>query len=206
MDFAISTALRYAGILLCVAFCAIFAIWYRNIPKTLLFFALVFTAVADWFLLVLEDYYEAGLAFFIIAQLFHFASLCLRSGKFFKINAITRLISCIILLITLYFFDALSPLTVLAAIYAVNLLANFACAIQIAVKDKRFWLLALGWLLFIGCDICVGLCNASLIGITISAQVYNFAGRAIWEFYFPSQVIISLFSIVKNSKENYNEK
>ena len=60
---------------------------------------------------------------------------------------------------------------------------NSVEAILMFIKDKKIssLLLGLGFLLFIGCDICVGLAN---IGYN---EMYNIS----WVFYAPSQLLIA---------------
>ena len=76
-----------------------------------------------------------------------------------------------------------------AAAYSFSqLLVNTVCALCDARKKGRGkWLFAAGLLLFLGCDICVGLRN-----LAVPYAVREAAYALNWVFYLPSQVLICL--------------
>ena len=88
------------------------------------------------------------------------------------------------MLAALHEADALYAFVV---IYFVQLVGNFVENVVLAVlaKDRgaraQAIVLSVGFLLFIGCDISVGLAN-----------LYGVAGECEWLFYTPSQVLIAL--------------
>lgn len=172
-----STLIKYLGII----FCLIYSLINRN---KYLILAMSFTAVADLFLLVINKYYELGVFIFIFAQI----SYLYFQGNFNnKGNKAFLAIRCILIgigIIFLFLYDLNKLLNVLTVIYFINLIINF---IQ-SLYNKQYWL-SFGFLLFICCDICVGLNNI---------LPYNkLINLGIWIFYLPSQVLINL--CIKNS-------
>lgn len=86
---------------------------------------------------------------------------------------------------------------VLALYYFISLILNFIDSVKVSrrANTTRTRLFSLGLLLFILCDINVGLCNLPRL-VTINKGIYetvhNFTKIGMWLFYLPSQVIISL--------------
>ena len=65
-----------------------------------------------------------------------------------------------------------------------------------AKLDKEYLIFSLGLLLFIGCDINVGLNNVHLFeGID-----YSLVNFLMWVFYLPSQVLLSLTNFIAQEK------
>ena len=162
-----------------------------NKPRTgslLLSLALWFTIAADVFLLVLDDHYELGMVFFLLAQTFHFLRLYVLTGKRYA-HLVISLGARIGLGMGVWIVTAATgqatPLIVLTGFYAAGLLANAIEPLIFFIKRKAdrvgLMLLFVGFLLFIGCDVNVGL---------------KFIGqgdyRLIWLFYGPSQMLICL--------------
>ena len=152
----------------------------------LLALAFALTLVSDWFLLVQGEHYEVGVTTFIGAQLCHFARIE-RTKIWLICSAAARVLLSVVAIIVLAAFGELNALYALVAIYFVQLVGNFVESVVWAVlaKDKRTRtqaiVLSVGFLLFIGCDISVGLAN-----------LYGVAGECEWLFYTPSQVLIAL--------------
>lgn len=163
--YSFGTGLKYAGILLCVlyAFCA-----HVSRRVTL---ALMLTAAADLFLLVLGRYLEWGVLLFIGVQTLYARQI----ARDTKGTLALRVVLVLAFWCVLWGLDMTEPLYLLVGIYFPQLVCNAILAYR---KDKLF---ALGLTLFIACDISVGLWN--LIGI---------GGTAMWAFYLPSQVLIAL--------------
>ena len=99
---ASSIYIKYSAVLLCVVFSAIYAVkslllFFKviknNKPEAprfaaaiLSFFALVFTALADLYLLVLGKKFELGVCFFICAQVLHAVRIFLLSCEKVRVN------------------------------------------------------------------------------------------------------------------------
>ena len=96
-----------------------------------------------------------------------------------------------------YYLNYFDTLTVLALLYFVELVSNFIYSIALIKEDKKYFLFSLGLLLFIACDINVGLNNVHLIE-GIDYTLVNFLMRV---FYLPSQVLLSLTSIIVDKKD-----
>ena len=173
---------KYAGVLLCLAFSLLCAArgGDRLVPA-----ALALTACADWFLLVRNDHYAAGVALFLCVQTVYLVRLrrnrarsayWLRSGLALGAG------------LAVYALGMASPLNLLAALYYSQLLSNTALAWSLGRRQRRF---ALGLTLFVGCDTCVGLFNT----LPAASPLYPAVSVAVWLFYLPSQVLIALSAL-----------
>lgn len=194
-DFAYGRSLvyvKYAGILICLAFAAIGIIFYGKDAITVTA-ALTFTSISDLFILVLFDHLEAGLCTFIITQLIHFARIYLINGKKPYISLGVRAIAVTILLIVLGALNQLnSAVVVLSCIYFPQLVINVAESAFLIKINKKYALFFIGLALFMFCDICVGIFNLSQLGSDLPANVVNLARLSIWIFYLPAQVLVVL--------------
>lgn len=215
---ASSIYIKYSAVLLCVVFSAFYAIKsfisFFKVEKSdktvatrfaaavLSFFALVFTALADLYLLVLGKNFELGVCFFICAQVLHAARIFLLSCEKVRVNNPKRsatvcaggriIVFAAAFLIIYPFFknDIIAPL---AGGYFCLLLFNFAECFCLSFRDRRFILLSVGFLLFIFCDVCVGLFNlSSVTQATLPKALYTAVTYGMWFFYSPSQTLIAL--------------
>lgn len=136
--------------------------------------ALILTVAADVFLLVLNQYYQVGIALFMVVQLCY--SLYLDDVR----GLIPRAV-CVALAIGLFY--RVGSLEALAAGY----ITLFLCSlIRAGMKVRVQPIFFLGMLLFFCCDLCVGSYHICTGG------VYEFARVAMWAFYLPGQVLILL--------------
>lgn len=182
--------IKYAIVLLSLGFSAVCLVLFGLrkglwLDSVLLTLGLALTAVSDWFLLITGTHTEVGVTTFILAQLCYAARIR-RSRIHFAISAILRALLPAIVIIVLYQRGEASTLYVLAAIYFIQLVLNFAENTAGILLDRKgrivSILLAVGFALFIGCDVCVGMADI-------------FDGKAIllvWVFYAPSQILIGL--------------
>ena len=173
---------KYGGILLCLAFAALCALrgGDRLVPA-----ALALTACADWFLLVRNDHYAAGVALFLCVQTVYLVRLRRnRAGSACRLRSGLALGAGL----AVYALHMASPLNLLAALYYSQLLSNTALAWSLGRKQRRF---ALGLTLFVGCDTCVGLFNT----LPAASPLYPAVSVAVWLFYLPSQVLIALSAL-----------
>ena len=161
-----SSTLKYAGISLCLAFSLYYLIRKRKIVNCFIPIALVFTLISDYFLLfnTKQNLYVYGLITFIITQLIYFAFiLYLRKSKLeLLINLLVRFLLTIAALVVAFYLNYSDVLTILALVYFVELLSNFLYSTFLIKLDKEYLIFSLGLLLFIGCDINVGLNNVHL--------------------------------------------
>ncbi len=185
--------LKYSGILLClaVAFTMIFFNG-KSRDSVILTCALFFTAVSDLFILVLNKYYEVGLITFIITQSLYLYRLYAGRIKKIWITVTVRAVAAATLLSVFGGLGKLNFLVAEVCVYIVMLVGNCADAWIIAGKGVKNVIFALGLVLFLCCDICVGLDNAgAVIGLKLPVGLILFTQTAIWAFYLPSQVLIT---------------
>lgn len=180
--------IKYIGILLCLAITGLNCAFYGNDAKVMLG-ALFFTAVSDLIILVLNVNYIFGVCTFIITQLFYFARIYLINGKKPYISIAVRVALMVIAVIILAVTDKLTLLTGICSIYFPLLVCNCVESIFLIKFSKQYILFFIGLLLFVGCDICVGLDN---LGLNFPANVAQIINILIWTFYLPSQVLIVL--------------
>lgn len=196
-----SSALKYASISLCLAFSLYCLIRKRKMVNCFIPIALVFTLISDYFLLfnTNQNLYVYGLITFIITQLIYFAFiLYLRKSKLeLLINLLVRFLLTIAALVVAFYLNYSDVLTILALVYFVELLSNFLYATFLIKLDKEYLIFSLGLLLFIGCDINVGLNNVHLFeGID-----YSLVNFLMWVFYLPSQLLLSLTNFIAQEKK-----
>ena len=177
---------RYASILLCAAFSLWGALAWQG--DRLVCLTLGLTAWADWYLLMLDRYYIFGVGIFCGVQLCYLIRLRRESGGRSWWGA--RLALGLAGLAGLAVWDSLTALNVLACLY----LTNFLCSagLSLTLKGRRMRLFALGLVLFLCCDICVGVYN--LPGL-LPEGFYAFARVGMWMFYLPAQVLITLSAL-----------
>ena len=195
-----SSTLKYIGIITCLVFSFYPLIRKRKLVNLFIPLALVFTLISDYFLLFNTDQnlYLYGLITFIITQLIYFSFiLFIRKNWFdFLINLIVRVILSIGAVGITFYLEFNDAITILALIYFVELLSNFIYSLTLIKINKNYLIFSLGLLLFISCDINVGLNNVHIIG-GIDYNLVNFLMRV---FYLPSQVLLSLTNMTADEK------
>ena len=196
INIEISNWLKYVGIIICFL-ASLIPIFSKNSAKSQYFipFSLFFTLVSDYFLLINTDknLYIFGVVIFIIVQLSYFIYIeTLKKNKTsFLISLIFRIIlsSILIIVLPIIRFDLLS---IVSACYFVELLMNFITSLSLIKINKYFLIFSIGLLLFIGCDISVGLTNLDLF----EGHIKNLVSNLMWIFYLPSQVLISFSNYI----------
>lgn len=197
-------AIKYSVVVLSFVFSLLSFLFVAKEKKdilhiSLLAIGLLITSVSDFILVIINKYYEIAVGIFIFAHIAYFIMEIFLFGykeKEVIIYTSIRLALTIIGLIILAATNIITLLYALVIIYLVELVMNCAQAFIYFFKTKRIdiLILAIGFLLFIGCDIFVGLDNTIYRGIYIIA----------WLFYFPSQLLIAssyLFDKIINTKE-----
>lgn len=181
-----SRALKYASILLCFAF-----VWAEaaDADGRLVGAALGMTLAADWFLLVLDRWYLAGVCAFCVVQALYLARIHRLRGGRLKGTLLLRGLLALGAEGLLAALGLWEPLTAAAALYFTQLLANAWESLQLGRQYAGF---ALGLCLFVCCDLCVGLRNLSaFLPETGQGGLFVFARVGMWLFYLPSQVLIA---------------
>ena len=148
--------------------------------------ALAFTLCAD-VLLLLDDHYAIGVALFCLVQGLYFVRIFRNNGRHSMWGIRALLLAAA--LAALLCCDMLTPLNILAAVYFTSFVCNLLQSFSIG--NRMF---SLGLMLFICCDICVGMHNLQVFS---TAVLYEFTKVGMWLFYLPSQVLISLSGEIK---------
>ncbi len=193
--------LKYSGVLLCLAISAIM-IYFYGADGAIVTCAIAFTAVSDFFILVKDSHYEIGVTTFFVAQCVYFFRLYfkrmnarVRFGKFnvraLYISLVLRTALIFATLLSLALTVGLNYLLCACTFYFITLLCNCADALFTVRGGLKNILFAIGLLLFVCCDVCVGLHNfGSVLGVNLPAWLISFVRYAIWIFYLPSQALI----------------
>ncbi len=116
--------LKYSGVLLCLAASAALCAFYKS-DAVLLTAAIAFTAVSDYFILVIDKFYELGVTTFFIAQCIYFFRLYKNRSDLFigigklklralYLSAAARLVAAIIAIVALGVAVGLSARNMLA--------------------------------------------------------------------------------------------
>ena len=174
-----TTSIKYAGVLLCLAFALAGG-------DRLVSLALALTAGADWFLLVRGSHYAVGIALFLCVQAVYYLRLRRAgagNGWLFRSGLALALGAGVCAL------DMAAPLNLLAALNFSQLASNALLAWTLNGARQRAF--ALGLTLFVGCDVCVGLFNVLPPG----SPPYLAASVGMWLSYLPSQVLIALSAL-----------
>ena len=171
----------------------------KNISVLLMQLAFVFTLASDTFLVgVAPKIQWLAMTTFFIAQSLYFAKMLLsiKAKKYIADNIAIRaiLIGCAVLLGWLVLKEKLDYVAAISLMYFASIIHNVILAF---VLFKKSPLMALGMLLFLCCDIVVGLNSA--IGVYISVPetsiLYKIAYAPFnlaWTFYLPSQTLLAL--------------
>lgn len=211
-EYILSSRIKFAGVVMCFLYALFFN---KNVNSKLdvniVKLALLFTVISDLFILIL-DYYSIGLITFCIVQLLYLVRMVLwtkpENLKIGILKKVVRNVSLVlIILIVLVFTQVkLETLIVLSSFYFVSIFLNVIDSIKstIVLKDTRSMVFACGMILFLLCDINVGLFNLGdfiLIDGAWFRKLYSFSSIAMWMFYLPSQVLITLSGKVKLDKD-----
>ena len=196
INIEISNCLKYIGIIVCFL-TSLIPIFLKNPAKPQYFipFSLFFTLVSDYFLLINTDkiLYIFGVVIFIVVQLSYFIYIeILKKNKTsFLISLIFRIVlsSILIIVLSILQFDLLS---IVSACYFVELLMNYVTSLSLIKINKYFLIFSIGLLLFIGCDISVGLNNLDLF----EGNIKNLVSNLMWTFYLTRQVLISFSNYI----------
>ena len=211
--FMASMYIKFTSIILC--FLMTFLLYARRVVTkdiVILRGALLFTVISDLYILIL-DLYFLGLITFSIVQLLYFIRLHEwrkqqgRNTLPFIFLLRNLFVTLVITGILIKLGISLDELMLISIFYFVSIFFNTVDAIHIqySTPKKQYTLYAIGMVLFLLCDINVGLFNLSDF-IHIEElwfnKLYAFASIAMWMFYLPAQVMISLSGI---SRETFSD-
>lgn len=197
--------LSFGAIALACAF--VFVFFDKSLDFALSAHALIFTVIADFFLVLLEPRRQLlGMIAFLVTQSCYFVKITLLSGSRVKNTAhfaVRGGISLVAVIATLLVLgDAADALAAISMLYFANLVLNVIFSF---IEMRANPLLAAGLLLFMICDIFVGLSMLDgYLPVTEGSFIYKLAHpgfNAAWLFYVPAQTLLAL-SAGKNNKED----
>lgn len=165
---------------------------------------ILFTLVADYFLVLKEQQLEGVLAF-ILVQLAYFVYLLLSEERrgVRLVNVVLRIATSLVLAAAsiLVLGADTDALAIVSVIYYANLVVNAVFAFLLGKSERIF---AIGLVLFAMCDLSIGL--EVLFSTYLASDVLDFFyGANInlpWIFYQPSQVLIALRLYQKHRHTN----
>ncbi|SFR68370.1 lysoplasmalogenase family protein [Anaeromicropila populeti] len=190
-----STGMKFIGISLCLFYSIICFLMKedKNLENNIVTLAITTTVIADVFLLLLNRHYTIGLLFFNITQVCYGIKIYLSRRKKGSLFFIIRFVTFLALIwIVGWRKVSIDLLVLLTGFYFVNLFYN---VIGSCLQWKKNVLFAVGMLLFLCCDIQVGIFNISQY-ISIEGELFKklfaFSQIGMWLFYLPSQVLLTL--------------
>jgi len=151
-------------------------------------FAMLFTLLADVFLVPIFIP-VLGVAFFCVVQVLYCA-------RYATARRHLRILPAAVLPGVAAFIFTRDALITIAAVYAALFLMSITFCVMMFAKKRysapnRHLMLA-GMLLFMLCDICVAIFNSHMILDNVSPALIDGARSAIWLFYVPGQVFLSI--------------
>lgn len=207
---------------ICILLCFVLSILANKNPLSdiekhrdifLLQLALFITATAD-LCLVIFDFYILGVALFSLVQIIYIVRYTYKTTRATLIKILV-IFFCIMVSygIASIIFEGINILFPISLFYFTCLLLSVSAAI-LAFKKNFFpypfkYMILLGMILFLLCDICVALSNLSallqLTGYNLG-WVEHISSLLIWFFYLPSQLLLALSGNDINSLELMNKK
>lgn len=195
--------LSYGAIALCFLFSLLFI--RKMSKKVLITFALAANVAADYFLVfstLTEQYKFLGVCIFCGAQFFYLLyTLSLAKGNGERvINLGTRVALCLIAYFILPRYVTLTLLEMIAVMYAINFVVTILFTL---FHIKTEWLTLLGLILFLLCDLHIGLVNGGMELLNITGEFADFLLARDWAYYvyIPGVFLISLSSVVAKKKD-----
>jgi len=179
-----STVVKYCALALCVAMCLPPCTAGRDGALTAA--ALAFSLLADCFLLILNRDYLLGVLLFLVVHLLHMARIRAIGGWPGWLCLLLRTGLPAALLVCLWQSGIWSPLFAAVCCYFPQLVCNVLESLTLRHRRSAWQILSGGLLLFLCCDLCVGL--ATLLAGQGSAPLYT----ACWIFYLPAQILLTL--------------
>lgn len=208
---SLSIRIKLLVVLLCFLYVLIAAIKRRSRQLIYLIYALAFTVISDIFILLLDNYLYGVLTFIIAQQFYGIRISELYSSEralvkttnpsgYVVLRAIYQGAFTLIICTILWLSDVqVDSLLVASVFYFISLCTNVVRSVRLNIlyphrPDIRYF--AIGLILFLLCDINVGLFNLSDF-LTLNQAyelIYSISSILMWTFYAPSQVLIALSS------------
>lgn len=202
--------ISYSAIILNFVMAMILFAKSKNVVLTEI--GLLMTCFADLFLVILNPQIQVvAMIFFVVAQACYFLRILHNTPeksmrlKHIIIRAVLTVLGIIATFIVLK--EKTDFLAVIAVFYFINLLLNVVFAFM---QSKKSALFAVGLLLFMCCDVLIGL-NVASEGYLVFAENSFMAWLAeppinlAWAFYVPAQILIVLSIVFNKYKKPANE-
>ena len=204
-----STQVKYLVILLCFIYTLLK--WDDFVCKRLCIrCAFFFTLVADYFLLLTDNHYFYGILSFTLVQQLYGIKLDMQlahkpAGE--RLNLINTFLWRVLLQISaaglICILLSKNGITIERIVfgsifYFICIVTNVVRAIMVAKQqpaESSNLIFAVGMVLFLLCDINVGLFNLSqflTLSLSVERVIFAFSSILMWAFYAPSQVLIAL--------------
>lgn len=206
----LSNILKYIAIWLCLIFAGLSYRKIKNKKMVFMHVILLFTVIADTFLLF-SKHFEVGVLSFIIVQILYsrkIKAICKDGCKLYMVEILSITFIWNILILVLKNEMDLTPVIALAGLYFLlftgNLIRIWCQAFKFRnIEDERvkqqIIIVTIGLTLFYFCDINVGLNfmqNGGDFSLGFMNKLASAAGTLIWFFYLPSQVILTLQAMI----------
>ncbi len=212
LNVELSSILKYSGIVVCFIFALYRFARFRTLSSVLVVAALLFTMVADHFLL-LAGRFVAGILCFCVTQTLYMVILTSsRESKGVRIT--NELILCLPpaaagAWLAGKYTPGAEPLVCAAAFYACSFIRNLVLAVGLNCRKEKIEgielrLFTAGLCVFMACDINVLIYNLpNFVEITsrVGKAAVEAAGMLMWFFYLPSQVMIVLSVFGRGKKK-----
>lgn len=185
--------LKFASIVLCFLLAA--NLWRLSGNKTdskYVVLALIFTMIADIFLLFNLSHYAGVLSFFVVQLIYQKR----HHNRFFIFGLLV-----VLMVIPATFILPFDRLHIAAGGYAILILTTFGSTFWAKMPRFNRINIQLGMILFILCDVHVALYNQLPWG----SAYYEVAAVAIWIFYLPSQLLLALSAYYPREYDNIQQ-
>ena len=180
----------YSFILLNFIFSFILLLNYKNKDNLFFCIAYLFAIFADFNLIILGDNLSLGVFFFLCCQLFYMLMIGINKTQLLIRLIIIVILELLAIIITKSNYSFLVFITI---VYFSTFLAN----IIFAFINKINIIFIIGMILFILCDVCVGISNFEMF----AGEIANILGRLIYYFYLPGLYLMSAGMYIKSKSE-----
>lgn len=207
---SLSSRIKFVVIMLCLLYTLLKQDTVHDWKRLCIRSAFLFTLIADYFLLLMDRHHFYGVLSFIIVQQIYGVKLDLHmmtnrvvERKQLVLPVLRRLglqmAAAVLVCMMLNNGGVIIDRILFASlVYIISFVSNVIWAFKVARQhplERGNFMFAIGLILFLLCDINVGLFNLSdYLSLTLSAEgtLYNFSSILMWAFYAPSQVLIAL--------------
>lgn len=189
--YSLSSYLKFCSILICGIYTCLLVFHKKNASKFITI-SFIFLMISDYFLLI-ADRYDIGVGTFIIVQLCYLVYLKGKQSIFVLLQ--NFLVTAVILAIFTFFGFEVDALFFCACIYFILFTRNVFEIMKRKKTTRQEHYFCIGLLFYFLCDINVAIFNMEdyiVMSGRIFYSIYAFACIAMWLFYLPGIVLITL--------------